>query len=100
MRQKPNESYADWAERARAYELAEAMKEIRKGADVNLVMEAMSAKLMQKLMHPLLVAVRENAKTEFDPVASRTAYFEKMRNHKPIADHVDENPAKNIDDDW
>ena len=90
MRQRPDETYEQWSERARAYELAEAMKEIRKGVDINLVMEAMSARLMQKLMHPLLVAIRENNNLEFDPVASRIAYFEKMKNHKPVADHVEE----------
>lgn len=90
MRQHPNETYEQWVERVRAFELAEALKEIRKGADVNLVMEAMSARIMKKLMHPLLVAVRENARTEFDPVASRLAYFEKMKTHKPAADHVEE----------
>jgi glutamyl-tRNA reductase len=90
MRPRPDESYAEWVERARAYELAEAMKEIANGADVNLVMEAMSARLMRKLIHPLLVAVRENAKTEFDPVANRTAYFENMKHRGPAADHVEE----------
>lgn len=90
MRQHPNETYEQWVERVRAFELAEALKEIRRGADVNLVMEAMSERIMKKLMHPLLVAVKENARIDFDPVANRTAYFEKMKNHKPIADHVEE----------
>lgn len=89
MRQLPHESYEDWVERARTYELAEAMKEIRNGVDVNLVMEAMSARLMQKIMHPLLVEIRENTKTDFDIAASRASYFESMHYRKPPADHVD-----------
>ncbi len=102
MRQRPDESYADWVERVRAYELAEALKEVRKGTDLNLVMEAMSARIMKKIIHPLLVAVRESSHTEYDAEESRKKYFEALAHHKPIADHVvdENNSLKNIDDEW
>ncbi len=101
MRQRPDESYADWVERVRTYELAEALKEVRKGADINLVMEAMSARLMKKIMHPLLVAVRESSHTEYNADEGRRKYFEALSQHKPVADHVfdENNPPKIIDED-
>jgi len=102
MRQRPGESYADWVERVRAHELAEALKEIKNGADINLVMEAMSARMMKKMLHPILVAVRESTHTEYNSEENRKKYFEAMAGHKPIADHVfdENNPPKNIDDEW
>lgn len=102
MRQRPDESYAEWVERVRVYELAEALKEIRKGADINLVMEAMSARLMKKLMHPLFVAIREGTHTEYDPEESRRRYFDALKRNTPVADHVfdEDNPPKNIDENW
>jgi glutamyl-tRNA reductase len=102
MRQRPDEQYADWVERVRTFELAEALKEIRNGADINLVMEAMSARIMKKLLHPLLIAIRESNKKEFDIDANRKTYSEAMGHRKPIADHVvdEEKIPKNIDKDW
>lgn len=100
MRPRPNESYADWVERVRAFELAEALKEIKNGADINLVMEAMSARMMKKMLHPIMVSIKESTHTEFDPVESRKKYFEVMVNRTPVADHVfdETKPPKNIDE--
>jgi glutamyl-tRNA reductase len=90
MRQRPDETYAQWVERVREFELDYAQKQIRKGSDVNLVMEAMSARIMQKLIHPLLVAVKEGSRSEYSAEENRIKYFEAMRGHKPAADHIEE----------
>ena len=102
MRQYPGESYADWAERVRAYELQEALKEIRKGADVNLVMEAMSTRVMKKLLHPLMISIRESVKTDYNSEEGKAQYFKALNRTTPIADHVfdEDNLPKNIDDAW
>lgn len=100
MRQLPNETYESWVERVRAFELEQARKEIRKGADINLVMEAMSARIMKKLIHPLMLEIRKNADAVYDPEESRRRYAEAMSRHKPVADHVDDNATKKVDDDW
>jgi glutamyl-tRNA reductase len=101
MRQRPDEQYADWVERVQTFELAEALKEIKNGADINLVMEAMSTRIMKKLLHPLLIEIRSGSKKEFDAVENRKTYLEAMEHRKLIADHVvDEGKIlKNIDKD-
>ena len=102
MRQRPDEQYADWVERVRTFELTEALKEIKNGADINLVMEAMSSRIMKKVLHPLLIAIREGSRKEFDAAENRKTYSEAMGHRKPIADHVvdEEKMPKNIDEDW
>ncbi len=90
MRQRPDETYEQWIERVRVYELNRALNEIKNGADINLVMEAMSAGIMKRILHPILVSIREEAKTPFDAEASRASYFETMRGRDPVADHVEE----------
>lgn len=63
----------DWAEEARLKVLALAFKDIKAGKDVNLVLESMSKTLTKKLMHPLLIKLK-NTKPDFDVEAHRTNY--------------------------
>lgn len=49
-----------WAERVRKYELGLALQQIAKGQDVNLVMEAMAARIQQKIMHPILIEIKKS----------------------------------------
>ena len=44
-----------WAEVARLKVLATALKDIKAGKDVNIVLEQMSKSLTAKLMHPLFI---------------------------------------------
>ncbi len=91
MRLKPNETYESWAKRVQEFELAQAKKELAKGTDINLVMEAMSARIQQKLLHPILVAIRENSSKDFDVEKSRKAYEEAyLKNNGPKPDHLTE----------
>jgi len=62
-----------WAEEARLKVLALALKDIKAGKDVNMVLESMSRALTAKLMHPLLVKLK-SPQPEFDVDTHRTNY--------------------------
>jgi glutamyl-tRNA reductase len=63
----------NWAEEARLKVLALALKDIKAGKDVNIVLEQMSKALTAKLMHPLLVKLK-SPQPEFDVDTHRTNY--------------------------
>tara|TARA_B110000503_G_C6871322_1_gene298795 strand:+ start:51 stop:284 length:234 start_codon:yes stop_codon:yes gene_type:complete len=65
----------DWAEEARLKALNAALKDIKSGKDVDTVMEAMSKSLTAKLMHPLIVKIKDT-KFEFDVEEHRRKYNE------------------------
>jgi hypothetical protein len=54
----PNETFEQWCERVRQYELEYARSCIAKGDDINLVLEAMSARIQQKILHPVLLEIK------------------------------------------
>jgi hypothetical protein len=55
----PNVAYGVWVETARLYELSVARQRVAKGEDVDVVMNDMSRKLMNKLTFPLVKIVKE-----------------------------------------
>lgn len=56
----PNESFESWCERVRQFELEYARSLIAKGQDLNLVLEAMSARIQQKILHPVLLEIKNS----------------------------------------
>ena len=68
----------EWAEQVRFKELNRALKEIKAGKDVDVVMDTMSKRLNAKLLHPLL---KEISKVEpsFNVEESRKKYNKIMR---------------------
>lgn len=60
MRMHDGERYEDWLERIRKFEYGYALQQIAKGQDVNVVMEAMAARMMQKMLHPLIMKIKDS----------------------------------------
>ena len=58
MRKDPNESMEQWAERVRKFELGYALQQIAKGQDINVVIEAMASRIQQKILHPVIVEIK------------------------------------------
>lgn len=88
MRIKPNESQDEWAERVRLFELDHAKKQMAKGIPVDEVLEWMSKRINQKLMHPVLAAIRTTPQV-FDLEASKKAYKKAyLDKNGPKADHL------------
>jgi glutamyl-tRNA reductase len=91
MRKLPNESIEQWANRVQTFELEFALKEIRKGADINLVMEAMSARIQKKILHPFYEEIRKQTTdaAKESAIISRQKYEEQyLSKNKPKSDHV------------
>jgi len=89
MKPLPNESYESWVNRVRMFEHGSALQDIAQGKDVEVVMERMARRIMDKLMHPVYTAIRDSVKTE-DISISKQTYKEKYLDHnKPKADQVE-----------
>jgi glutamyl-tRNA reductase len=58
MRKDRNESLESWANRVEKFELENARKALARGEDINLVMEVMSISITKKMMHYMLVNIR------------------------------------------
>lgn len=63
----------EWIEQVRSKELNRALKEIRAGKDVDVVMDTMSKRLNAKLLHPLLKEIG-NVEPSFNVEESRKNY--------------------------
>jgi glutamyl-tRNA reductase len=85
MRKHPDENLADWAERVRKFELDRAIRNINKGVPIDLAMEAMSARIQQKMLHPTLIKIRSKSNINYDSESAKKAYEEafKKNNNKP-----------------
>lgn len=55
-----NESFESWCERVRKFELEHARSLMSKGQDLNLVLEAMAARIQQKILHPVLLEIKNS----------------------------------------
>ena len=59
IKYNPNESYEQWVNRVRLQELGEAMQRLAKGDDINVVMQAMSARIVEKCLHPIYQVINK-----------------------------------------
>ena len=93
MKIQPNESMESWAERVTVFEKDRALKHIAKGIDVDVVLAEMSRRIMDKLLYPILHAIRKSPEDidieQFEK--NKQEYYEKMKHFGKAADHVDTN---------
>lgn len=88
MRINPGETYEEWANRVREFELAHARKELAKGVPLDEVLEWMGKRINQKLLYPVLTAIK-NQPTDYDNEASKKAYEEAyLKFNSPKPDHL------------
>jgi glutamyl-tRNA reductase len=72
------------------FEHGVALQEIAQGKDTNEVLEKMSRRIMDKLMHPVFKAIKDSVVLT-DTEASRKAYEENyIKKYGPKADHIDD----------
>jgi hypothetical protein len=91
MKYDPKMSIEEWADKVRKYEYGLALQNIAKGEDVNLVMEAMSMRILEKLKYPMLRAIKEWGKDTYDATLSRENYEKNyLKKVKPRADHMND----------
>lgn len=87
MKPYDNESYESWAERVRMFEHGRALQKIAQGEDVNVVMDDMARRIIDKMLHPIYKELKKIESTDLSE--SRQAYMEKMSRVGPSADHVE-----------
>lgn len=90
MKQREGESYEDWAKRVQMYEHGWAMQRIAEGNTVDSVLEDMSKRITQKLLHPLYKEISKSIISTYDAEAGKKEYEEKYLKYRaPVADHVE-----------
>ena len=90
MRKREDESYEAWCKRVEMYEHGCALQRIAEGDPIDQVLDDMSRKIMQKLLHPLYDEMRKSSNTTYDVEAGKKEYEEKYLKHRsPVADHVE-----------
>lgn len=60
MRIDINENFYSWIERVRQYEMQYAIQQISKGKNINLVLEEMSIRIQKKILHPIILEVKNS----------------------------------------
>jgi len=91
MKYDPNEDYSKWVERVRIYEYGIALQRIAEGEPAEQVIEELSRRMTEKMLHPWLVAIKEHSveKANYDPEESKKNYKESyLERFGPVADHV------------
>lgn len=61
MKYQNGESLEDWAKRVRMYEQGVALQKIAKGESPEEVMTEMARRIVDKLMYPIVGAIKESA---------------------------------------
>lgn len=60
MKFNNNQSLEQWANKVIKYEYEMALKSIKKGIDIEVVMSTMAYRIQQKILHPLLSDINKN----------------------------------------
>lgn len=91
MKPNPNESYESWCQRVRLYEHGAALQRLAQGEDIAVIMQDMSRKIEEKMLHPLYKMVESQYQEEYDSEQAKKNYKEQYLDRtKPAADHVGE----------
>ena len=74
MRIQPNETLEQWASRVQKYEHGHALMRIAQGESIEIVLEEMSRRIVDKLKHPILDVIRNSRVSEYDLEKSKKSY--------------------------
>jgi glutamyl-tRNA reductase len=87
MKIKPGENFESWSRRVEMYERGIALQRIAEGEDQLKVIEDMSRRITQKLLHPVFKLLQ--TPEEFDVAQHRQSYAKSLNGKKSSADHVE-----------
>ena len=90
MKPNPDETFESWGNRVAMYERGRALQQLAQGEDPNKVIEEMSRRIMDKLLHPIYKAIRESTMTDYNSEESKAEYQRMYSAQIPkgVADHV------------
>lgn len=80
-----------WAARVEMFEKGRALQRIATGDDPIEVMEDMSRRIKDKMLHPILIKINSISNDTHDSTQDRIRYNEIMKTVGKAADHVDTN---------
>ena len=89
MRINLGETMESWANRVSMFEKGHAMQRIAQGDEIEKVMDDMSRRIADKLMHPILKSLNQTEVSNVKLEESRKKYEEIMKNVARAPDHVD-----------
>lgn len=91
MRIQKDESYEQWVERVRLFEYGMALQKIAKGENIETVLDEMSKRISQKLLHPLIETIKDSYQIDYDPLIARKNYEENyLKYSNRVADHMND----------
>ena len=86
-----NESLEEWVESVRVLEYNNARSQLSKGYPIEQVLDTMSTKIINKLLHPLYKNIKVNCSSNFDLELNKKEYYNNyLNNRKLVADHIDD----------
>lgn len=93
MKLNLNENFEDWCKRVAMFEKGKALQDIATGKDIEIVLEEMSRRIIDKLLHPIFKVINESTAGTYDAEESKRQYKENYldKNPKGVADHVESN---------
>jgi glutamyl-tRNA reductase len=95
MRIEPDETYESWAKRVQMYEYGVALQQVAQGKDFNEVLEQMSARINQKMLHPIIKALQDTRIDQAELDLSKKTYEENyIKRYGPKADHISDDLSK------
>ena len=84
----PGESYEQWIQRVKQYEIGRALMDLARGADPEQVLLEASNRMVNKFQHPILEAVN-NLPSEYNSPASQQQYKTNyLDRFGPKPDHI------------
>jgi glutamyl-tRNA reductase len=89
MRKHLDETMESWATRIEMFEKGRALQRLAQGEDPVTVMEDMSHRITQKMLHPILKEINSTT-ANYDVEKGRREYEEAMKHVSPAADHISE----------
>jgi glutamyl-tRNA reductase len=93
MKKSPDESMEQWASRVEKYEYGRALMQIAEGKPLDQIMEDMSRRMVAKLMHPIIDAIKENSSNEWTEKEAKESAQRYKENYidkfSTKADHID-----------
>lgn len=91
MKLKDGESLESWADRVQQYEYGRALMRIAEGESVDVVIEEMSVRIVEKIKHSILKQLHQDPVDIKERVAkSKEDYNRYMSKIGPHADHIEE----------
>ena len=95
MKYNPSETLEQWGKRVELYEYGSALQELANKKDIEKVMSAMAERIINKMMHPIMVALNDKTLTEVERIELEVG---RIRYQREYLDRFAAKPDHILDD--